>query len=97
MPTYIFVGNFTEQGMRSIKDSVKRADAVKSAAKKFGATMTDIHWTMGQFDVIVTFEAKDDASMSAFALSVAMAGNIRGQTMRAYSKEEMSAVIGKVG
>ena len=96
MATYIWVGNFTEQGMRTIKDTTKRADAVKTAAKKFGVTLKDMYWTMGQYDIVGTFDAKDDASMSSFALSVAMAGNIRGQTMRAYNREEMSAVLGKI-
>jgi len=97
MPTYIWVGNFTEQGLRTIKDSTKRADAVQGAAKKFGATLKQIHWTMGQFDIVAEFEAPDDAAMSAFGLTVSMAGNVRGQTMRAFDKNEMNGIIGKVG
>jgi uncharacterized protein with GYD domain len=96
MPTYIVLGNFTEQGIRNVKDTTKRADAVKDAAKKYGATMKDIHWTMGQYDMVATFEAPDDAAMSALVLTVASAGNIRGQTLRAYSREEMNAVLKKM-
>lgn len=97
MPTFITLGNFTDQGIRSVKDSVKRADAVREAAKKFGVTMKDIHWTMGGYDVVVTFEAPDGPSMSAFALSVGAAGNIRSQTLRAFDREEMTKILGKMG
>lgn len=96
MPTFITLGNFTDQGIKSVKDSVKRADAVKEAGKKFGVTMKDIHWTMGAYDMVVTCEAPDGPSMSAFILAVAGAGNIRGQTLRAYTKEEMSGILKKL-
>jgi uncharacterized protein with GYD domain len=95
MPTYIMLGNFTDQGIRGVKDTTKRADAVKEAAKKFGVNMKEICWTMGQYDMVVTLEAPDDASVSTFALWVGSAGNIRGQTLRAYSRDEMNAMITK--
>ena len=97
MPTFIFVGNFTDQGIKSVKDSVKRADAVKETGKKFGVTMTDIQWTMGAYDMVARFEAPDGPNMSAFALAVAMAGNVRGQTLRSYSKAEMEGILKKLG
>lgn len=97
MPTFIFVGNFTDQGVKSIKDSVTRADSVKDMAKKFGVRMTDIQWTMGAYDVVAHFEAPDGPSMSSFALAVAMAGNVRGQTLRSYSKAEMEGILTKLG
>ena len=95
MATYIILGNFTDQGIRNVKDTVKRADAVKESARKFGVNMKEICWTMGQYDMIVTVEAPDDASVSAFALAVGSAGNIRGQTLRAYSRDEMNAILTK--
>ena len=96
MFTYIALSNFTDQGIRTVKDSTKRADAVKAAAKKFGATMTQIYWTMGKYDVVAIIEAPDDASATAFALAIGMAGNIRMQTLRAFSKDEMDAILGKL-
>jgi uncharacterized protein with GYD domain len=96
MATYIILGNFTDQGIRNVKDTIKRADAVKESARKFGVNMKEICWTMGQYDMIVTVEAPDDASVSAFALAVGAAGNIRGQTLRAYSRDEMNAILTKV-
>ncbi|OGA77404.1 MAG: GYD family protein [Betaproteobacteria bacterium RIFCSPLOWO2_12_FULL_65_14] len=96
MATYILLCNFTDQGIRNVKDTTKRADAVKEAGKKFGANMKEIFWTQGQYDMVVTVEAPDDASVSAFALAVGAAGNVRGQTLRAYSKDEMKAILSKL-
>jgi uncharacterized protein with GYD domain len=96
MATYITLANFTDQGIRSVKDSTKRADAVKEAAKKFGATMPQIYWTMGPFDLVAVVEAPDDLSATAFALAIGIAGNIRGQTLRAFNKDEMNTILGKL-
>ena len=96
MVTYIALSNFTDQGIRTVKDSTKRADGVKAAAKKFGATMTQIYWTLGKYDLVAIIEAPDDASATAFALAIGMAGNIRTQTLRAFSQEEMDGILGKL-
>jgi uncharacterized protein with GYD domain len=60
MPTYIMLLNFTDQGIRNIKDSPKRADAFKNTAKKAGATVKEVFWTLGQYDVVTIVEAPDD-------------------------------------
>ncbi|WP_114973613.1 GYD domain-containing protein [Rhodoferax ferrireducens] len=97
MATYIALSNFTDQGIRNVKDTTKRADAVKEAAAKFGAKMTQIYWTQGKYDVVAMIEAPDDNSATAFALAIGMAGNIRTQTLRAFTREEMNAILGKLG
>jgi len=97
MATFIALGNFTEQGIRNVKDTVKRADMVKEAAQKAGVTMKDIVWTLGSYDMVVTFEAPDDAAMTAFALAVGAAGNVRTQTLRAFNRSEMTAILAKMG
>ena len=97
MPTFVALGNFTDQGIRNVKDTVKRADMVKEAAAKAGVTMKDIVWTLGACDMVVTFEAPDDAAMTAFALAIGTAGNVRTQTMRAFNRSEMSAILAKMG
>jgi uncharacterized protein with GYD domain len=97
MATFIALGNFTDQGIRNVKDTVKRADAVREAAQKAGIKMKDIMWTLGSVDMVVIFEAPDDASMTAFALAVGAAGNVRTQTLRAFDRAEMSAVLSKLG
>ncbi len=97
MATYIALSSFTDQGIRSIKDSTKRADAVKEAAKKFGATMTQLYWTLGQYDLVAIIDAPDDASATAFSLAIASAGNVRMQTLRAFSRDEMGGILAKMG
>jgi uncharacterized protein with GYD domain len=96
MPTYIALSHFTEQGIRTVKDTTKRADAVKEAAKKFGASMTQIYWTLGQYDLVAVIEAPNDEAMSAFALAISGGGNIRMQTLRAFGKDEMNGILAKL-
>ena len=96
MATYMSFVKWTDQGIKNVKDSVKRSEAVTAAAKKFGVTVKQLHWTMGAYDIIGIFEAPDGPSMSAFSLAIGMAGNIRGQTLRAFTKEEMGAIIKKM-
>lgn len=96
MGTYIALSSFTDQGIRSIKDTTKRADAVREAARKFGASMPQLYWTLGKYDLVAIIEAPDDESATAFALAIAGAGNIRMQTLRAFNKDEMNGILGKM-
>ena len=96
MATYVVLGTFTEQGVRNAKDSPKRADAFKQMAKKCGATVKDLYWAQGQYDIVTILEAPDDLSATALSLSVATLGNIRTQTLRAFSAADMQGIIGKM-
>ena len=95
MKTYVALCRFTEQGIRSVKDTTRRADAVKEAAGKFGATM-QIYWTSGRFDLLAIIDAPDEESANAFALSIGTSGNIRTEMLRAFTKDEMNAILGKM-
>ncbi len=97
MVTYISLCNFTENGIRTIKDTTKRADQVMEAAAKFDARMTHLFWTQGQYDLISIIEAPDDATATAFGLAIASAGNVRMQTLRAFNKVEMNKILAKLG
>ena len=97
MLTYIVLASFTDQGIRSIKDTTKRADAAKDLAGRFGVTMKDIYWTQGQYDLVTLCEAKDEAAIAAFGLAVSSAGNVRFQTMRAFNRDEMNGILAKLG
>jgi uncharacterized protein with GYD domain len=97
MASYIVLVNYTEQGIRNVKETTKRADAVRELAKKFGATVREFYWTMGKYDLVVIFEAPDDAAMTALSLTIASAGNVRTQTMRAFSRDEVNGMLAKVG
>ena len=96
MPTYVTLGSFTEQGVRNAKDTLKRADAFKEMAKKHGVTVKDIYWTQGRYDIITITEASDDISATALSLSIGALGNIRTETLRAFSASDMETIIGKM-
>lgn len=97
MATYIALSTFTDQGIRNVKDTAKRAEQVAAAAKKYGAAMTQIYWTLGKYDVVAIIEAPNDEAATAFSLSIGAQGNVRTQTMRAFSKDEVGAILGKLG
>lgn len=96
MATYVVLTNFTDQGVRNAKETTKRADAVREMAKKFGVTVKEFYWTLGSFDVVGIFDAPDDASMTAFGLAIGAGGNVRTQTLRAFSKDEMNGILSKL-
>ena len=95
MATYIVLSTFTDQGIKSIKDTTKRADAVREAARKMGVETKSLYWTVGKYDVVATFEAPDDAAMTALSLAISSAGNVRTQTLRAFNAKEYAGVIAK--
>lgn len=96
MPTYIVLGQFTDQGIRNVKDTSKRADAAKALAKRFGATMREFFWTIGSHDVMLIVEAPDDEAAMAFALSSGKLGNVRTETMRAFTQVEIDKILSRV-
>lgn len=96
MVTYIGLMSFTDKGIQSIKESTKRAAAAKEAASKFNVNMREIFWTMGEYDLVCVLEAEDEAALSAFSLGVAMQGNIRSRSMRAFTAGEMDKILAKL-
>jgi uncharacterized protein with GYD domain len=96
MAHYILLASYTEQGIKGIKETVKRTEAVKNLAKKSGVTMKESYWTLGAYDVVAVFEAADDETMTAFSLSIAKLGNVKTQTLRAFSDKEMTGILGKM-
>jgi uncharacterized protein with GYD domain len=96
MPTFIILASFTEQGVRNAKDTVKRAEKFKKIAKQAGATVKDVYWTLGTYDVILIVDAPDVATMTSLGLGVGMGGNVRTQTLPAFSAQEMAKVLAKL-
>ena len=96
MATYLILINFTEQGIRNIKDSPKRAAAATELARGFGIEIRDIFWTLGAFDGAVLIEAADDQAVTAWALKVGSLGNVRTQTLRAFRANEIENIVAKV-
>ncbi len=96
MATYVLLGSFTDQGIRNVQDTTKRAEAFRELAKKAGATVKDLYWTLGQYDVVTILEAPDAASVTALGLSVGALGNVRTQTLPAFSAAEMGSILKKM-
>jgi uncharacterized protein with GYD domain len=96
MPSYVCLIQFKDQGIRNIKDTVKRTDAAIAEAEKMGMKIVEEYWTMGAYDAVVIFEAPDDETMSAFILKVGSLGNVTGQTLRAFRRNEMEQILAKI-
>jgi uncharacterized protein with GYD domain len=96
MLNYVVLATFTDQGIRNIKDTTKRADTAREMAGKFGVKMREIYWTQGQYDIVTLCEAQDEAAISAFGLALSSQGNVRFQTLRAFSRDEMNGILGKL-
>ena len=96
MATFILLVNFTDQGMRAAQDSPKRADTFKAMATKAGVFVKDLYWTLGQYDAVTIVEAPDHMTATALALSLGKLGNIRTQTLPAFSAADMKTIIGKM-
>ena len=97
MARYISLIQFADQGIRNIKDTIKRGDAAIAEAEKMGMKIIEEYWTMGAYDaVVVLFDGPDDETMTAFALKVSSLGNVKTQTLRAFRKEEMEGILAKI-
>lgn len=84
--------NWTEQGIRSIRDTSKRAENAKALARKLGGKL-DIHYTMGEYDAVAIVEMPSDEAYNRFALSTAALGNIRTKTLKSWTLEEFQKVL----
>ena len=96
MVTYVVLAKFTDQGVKNAKNSPKRAEAFRQMAKTFGATVKEIFWTQGRYDIVMIVEAPDEHSATALNLSLSALGNIRTESLRAFSSEEMMKIVAKM-
>ena len=93
MATYIMLANFTDQGIRNVKDTVKRAEAFKELAKGAGVTVKDLYWALGQYDIVAITDAPDEVTMTALGLTLsATCGRRRAR----FSADDMSNILAKV-
>ena len=95
MATYIVLLQYTDQGIRNVKETTKRAAAAKEAAAKLGVKFNDLFWTLGEYDLVILAEAPDDETMTAVMLKLASLGNVKSQTLRAFRSNEMEAIMKK--
>jgi uncharacterized protein with GYD domain len=94
MATFITTMQFTEQGIKTVRDTCDRAAAFKATAKKMGVRVTEIYWTLGAFDGLIICEAPDEETATAALLHLGLLGNIRTQTARAFHAAEMQKILG---
>ena len=96
MAWYVVLANFTDQGIRAIKDTSKRAKAFRETAGAMDVRIKEIYWTLGHHDVVLTMEAPDDETVAALMMKVGSLGNLTSQTLRAFTEPEITAIVSKV-
>ena len=97
MATFVSTIKFTEQGIKAIGETTKRAAALKATAKKMKVKVTDLYWTLGPFDGLLVFDAPDDETATAMLLHLGALGNVQTTTARAFTATEMDKVLAKMG
>lgn len=96
MATYISTIKFSEQGFKSIKDTTKRAAAIRVVTKKMGIKVLNIFWTLGAYDGLLILEAPDDETATGFLLKLGAEGNVHTTTVRAFNAGEMDLILQKM-
>jgi uncharacterized protein with GYD domain len=96
MPTYIALHNFTDEGIRTISQTIQRANGAADLAQQYGVSL-QTYWTVGPYDVVYILEAPDDERANAFLLDVGSRGVVRTTTLRTYDREEMSGILERLG
>ncbi len=95
MAKFVSLINWTDQGVRGYKDTMKRADAFAELVQKHGGRVEGIWWTLGEYDIVAVTEAPDDETATAVLLAVGSLGNVRTQTLRAFDRGEFQKIIAK--
>ena len=97
MTTYIMLANWTDQGVRAVKDSPRRLDAAKKALKDMGGEIKAVFLTMGDYDLVALYDAPDDAVAARFTIQLGMTGNIRTRTLKAFPEAAYREIINSLG
>lgn len=96
MPTFISFLNWTDQGIRNVKDAPNRAEAARAAVKKLGGEIKDIYLTTGQHDLLVILDLPDADAMAKLALTLGQQGNVRTTTVRGFTEGEFLDLLGQL-
>jgi uncharacterized protein with GYD domain len=97
MPTYIIQSQWTDQGIRSVKESAQRLDLGKKKLKEMGGEIKAFYLTTGPYDMLAVVEVPNDAVLAAHLLWLGSQGNLRTQTVKAFTEEEFRGLVGKLG
>jgi uncharacterized protein with GYD domain len=93
MPTYVMLANWTDQGVRTIDESPRRVDAARRNLEEMGGRFLSLFMTMGEYDLIITYDAPDDAVSARFTLLLGKLGNVRTRTLKAFPEEAYRQII----
>ena len=96
MPTYVSLIRWTDQGIRAAKDTMSRYEQARAQVERMGGRLTSTYWTQGSYDIVVISEFPDEETAMAFLLALGSQGNLRTETLRAFSAEEMQRVFQKM-
>jgi uncharacterized protein with GYD domain len=97
MLTYIILMNLTEQGIKTIKESPKRVDAMGKVMEKAGAKLVAMYSTLGEYDYVAIGEVPSEEVGMRLLLTLGMLGNVRTKTLRAFTKQEFAKIVKKLG
>lgn len=96
MPNYVILNRWTDQGARTVKETVQRAQQFRMECERRGIRVHDIVWTQGRYDTVISLEAPDEQAMMAAMLALGNMGNVRTETMRAFTEGEMEETLRKM-
>ncbi len=96
MPTYVTLMKWTEQGIKDVKSTVDRSEQARQAIEHMGGRMSTLYWTQGSYDLVAITDFPDEETATAFMLSIGKLGNLRSETLRAFSADEMRRILDKV-
>jgi uncharacterized protein with GYD domain len=96
MPTYISLVQFTEKGIQAVKHTTQRVADWAAKVQPMGVSIKQMYWTLRQYDQVCVFDAPEDETATSVLLAAGMLGNIRTQTMRAFTSSEMNKILAKV-
>lgn len=96
MPTFMMSMNFTDQGIRGIKDAPKRAEAARDLAKKLGVEVKHLYLTSGESDLVVFVETPNGDNVAKFALTLGSLGNVRTRTCRVWPAQEYVKLVSEL-
>jgi uncharacterized protein with GYD domain len=96
MATYISLVQFTDKGIRAAKETTQRIADWAAKVQSMGVTVKQMYWTLGQYDQVCVFEAPNDETAASVLLSADMLGNIRTQTLRAFTSAEMEKILDNI-
>ena len=96
MATYISLVKWTDQGIRNVKEAVGRLDAGKKATEEMGGKMLAWYLTMGRYDALIIFDFPDDEAAAQHFLNLGRLGNIRTETLKAYTEDQFRDIVAKL-